>query len=82
VAPERLDDAAGADAVTFTSSSAVERYVELVGRRRMPPIVACIGPITAATARDRGLAVSVEASVHTVDGLVDALVAALAPAVA
>ena len=42
---------------------------------RCPPVVACIGPVTAATAREHGLTVDVEADVHTVDGLVDALVA-------
>ena len=31
--------------------------------------------MTAATAREHGLTVAVEAAVHTVDGLVDALVA-------
>jgi uroporphyrinogen III methyltransferase / synthase len=37
--------------------------------------VATIGPVTAATAREHGLAVDVEAGVHTIDGLVDALLA-------
>jgi len=37
--------------------------------------VACIGPVTAATARERGLAVDIEAAEHNVAGLVDALVA-------
>jgi uroporphyrinogen-III synthase len=36
--------------------------------------VAAIGPVTAATARENGLDVAVEAEVHTIDGLVDALV--------
>ena len=36
-------------------------------------MVACIGPVTAATARDLGLNVDVEAAEHTIDGLVDAL---------
>jgi uroporphyrinogen-III synthase len=36
-------------------------------------VVAAIGPVTASTARDRGLEVAVEAEVHTIDGLVDAL---------
>jgi uroporphyrinogen-III synthase len=40
----------------------------------VPPTVACIGPITAATARERGLAVDVEAEPHTIDGFVAALV--------
>jgi uroporphyrinogen-III synthase len=35
--------------------------------------IACIGPVTAATARELGLRVDLEASEHTVDGLVDAL---------
>ena len=70
-----LDRAAGADAITFTSSSTVERFVAQAGRDRVPPVVACIGPVTAATAREHGLRVDIEAPVHTIDGLVDALVA-------
>lgn len=68
-----LDDAAAADAITFTSSSTVTRWLELAGGR-VPPVVACIGPVTAATARDAGLTVDVEATEHTVPGLVAALV--------
>jgi len=75
--PEALARAASADAITFTSSSTVERYLEVAGRDAVPPVVACIGPVTAATARAHGLAVDVEAPVHTIDGLVDALVAAV-----
>ena len=41
----------------------------------MPPTVACIGPVTADTARRHGLRVDVVADVHTIPGLVDALVA-------
>ncbi len=74
----RVDDAArdlvrSADVVTFTSSSTVERFLDAFGVAAVPPVVACIGPVTAATARDAGLAVDVEAPVHTIDGLVDAL---------
>ena len=67
--------AATADAVAFTSSSTVTHLVDAVGVDGLPPIVACIGPATAATARERGLEVTVEAPVHTIDGLVDALAA-------
>jgi uroporphyrinogen III methyltransferase/synthase len=67
--------AARADIVTFTSSSTVDRYLDAMGDRAVPPTVACIGPVTAATARQRGLTVDVEAAVHTIEGLVDALVA-------
>jgi len=76
--PAALDDAgrgavATADVVTFTSSSTVERFVEAFGRDAVPPVVACIGPITAATARRLGLTVDVEAAEHTIDGLLAAL---------
>jgi uroporphyrinogen III methyltransferase/synthase len=66
---------ADADVVTFTSSSTVERFLDAFGADAVPPVVACIGPITSATARERGLTVDVEAEVHTVPGLVDALLA-------
>jgi uroporphyrinogen III methyltransferase/synthase len=72
-----LAAARAADAITFTSSSTVAMYLQVVGRDAVPPLVACIGPVTAATAREHGLTVGVEAEVHTVDGLVDALVEAL-----
>lgn len=70
---------AAADAVTFTSSSTVSRFVEALGADAVPPVVACIGPVTAATARDLGLPVTVEAAEHTIAGLVAALRAHLAP---
>jgi len=66
---------ASADVVTFTSSSTVERFLDAFGADAVPPVVACIGPVTAATARERGLTVDIEADVHTIDGLVTALVA-------
>ena len=66
-------DPAEADVVTFTSSSAVTGYLELFGGDRVPPVVACIGPITARTAEAAGLAVEVVAPVHTAEGLVEAL---------
>ncbi len=69
-----LDAAAAADIVTFTSSSTVTRFLEVAGPDRVPPLVACIGPVTSATARDAGLTVDVEATDHTVPGLVAALV--------
>ena len=64
---------AGADVVTFTSSSTVRHFVDLLGADAVPPTVACIGPVTAATARELGLRVDVEATTHTIPGLVQAL---------
>jgi uroporphyrinogen-III synthase len=60
--------------VTFTSPSTVHNFVELLGRDSVPAVVACIGPVTAAACREHGIAVDIEATVHTVPGLVDALV--------
>jgi uroporphyrinogen III methyltransferase/synthase len=65
---------ASADVITFTSSSTVERFLDAFGPHAVPAVVACIGPVTADTARARGLTVDLEAEVHTIDGLVAALV--------
>jgi uroporphyrinogen-III synthase len=67
------------DAVLFTSSSAVNAWCEQfrqggrLAEAAHRAIIACIGPSTASTARDRGLHVHVEASAHTAEGLVAAL---------
>ncbi|MEI8257798.1 MAG: uroporphyrinogen-III synthase, partial [Deltaproteobacteria bacterium] len=65
------------DAATFTSSSTVDHVCEALGSDAAgllsPVAVATIGPITSATARTRGLHVSVEAATYTVDGLLAAL---------
>ena len=72
-APEVVAAAAKADAVAFTSSSTVDNYVDAAGTGAVPPVVACIGPVTAATARRRGLDVTVVAGEQSVEGLVAAL---------
>ncbi len=63
------------DAVAFTSSSTVERFLKLYGRDVFSrgAVVATIGPITSATAQAAGLSVAVEAPVYTTAGLIDAL---------
>lgn len=67
------------DAITFTASSTVANFVDAIGRAAIlesaRPVIAAIGPITAATARERGLPVDVVANEHTIPGLVEALVA-------
>jgi uroporphyrinogen-III synthase len=66
------------DAVTFTSSSTVTNFCDLLGAVPDPqPLVVSIGPVTSKTAFERGLRVDVEAEEHTIDGLVDALTGAL-----
>jgi uroporphyrinogen III methyltransferase / synthase len=79
VSGELLQLAGRAHAICFASSSAVDSYVDQASRAGagMPPVVACIGPVTAATARARGLKVGVEAPEHTLDGLVSALLTVL-----
>ena len=76
--PATLAAAAGADAITFTSSSTVTNYLAVAGRDSVPPFVACIGPITADTARAAGLQVDVVAGEHSIEGLVTALLEGLA----
>ena len=76
---EALAAAAKADAIAFTSSSTVTSWLAVAGAGALPPVVACIGPVTAGTAAEHGMPVTVVADEHTVDGLVGALVAALRP---
>jgi uroporphyrinogen III methyltransferase / synthase len=64
------------DAITFTSSSTVRHFVHLVGRAAATSgrfAAAVIGPVTAATARELGVRVDVEAAEYTAPGLVAAL---------
>ena len=63
------------DIVTFASSSAVRNLLKMLGDKAPleKPLIACIGPVTARTARRLGLRVDVEALEHTLDGLLAAL---------
>ena len=77
VVPENLADKFRAltmrkpDWVTFTSSSTAKNLISAVGADALDGIrTASIGPVTSATLRDNGVAVTVEASVFTVPGLV------------
>lgn len=74
ISDEQRAAVARADVVTFTSSSTVDRFVDAFGTESMPPVVACIGPVTAETARGHGIEVDVVAREHTATGLVDELV--------
>ena len=67
----------GVDVVTLTSSSAVRHFVDALGGAAQLPAgiqIACVGPVTAETARDAGLAVDIIAEEYTTRGLVRALI--------
>jgi uroporphyrinogen III methyltransferase/synthase len=71
------------DCVTFTASSTVENFVGAFGAEEAARLleatrVACIGPITADTARKLGLRVDAEAQEYTIPGLVEAVTGLLA----
>jgi uroporphyrinogen III methyltransferase/synthase len=75
-------DARSIDAITFTSSSTVRHFADLVGGPTLDrlirdgrPVIACIGPVTAGTARELGLAVDVIPAAYTAAALADALAA-------
>lgn len=67
-------------AVTFTSSSTVRNFVTILGGIEQvrslvqSVVVVCIGPITAKTAEEYGMTVSVMPEENTIPALVDAIV--------
>ena len=78
------------DVITFTSSSTVKNFVQLLGKRRgrgAPSTslragprhtdgvrLASIGPVTSSTLRELGLGVDIEARKYTIPGLIQAIV--------
>lgn len=74
--------------LTFTSSSTVRNFMlwltqcapHIAEKLRdnaagaMSPVIACIGPITAQTAREMGLSAQIVATTFTIDGLIEAIV--------
>jgi uroporphyrinogen-III synthase len=68
---------AGVDIITFTSSSTIHNFFTLLGDEALSimnnTVIACIGPITAETAREMGLHVDVAATEYTVSGLMSSL---------
>lgn len=64
--------------VTFTSSSTVRNFVQLLNASNLKDLmknvtVASIGPITSKTALELGLKVDIEAKEYTIDGLMQAI---------
>jgi uroporphyrinogen III methyltransferase/synthase len=73
------------DVVTFTSSSTVRSFCALFGEAELPQLlrgvtVACIGPITRATAQGRGLATQIVPEDYTIPALARAIVTHFEPA--
>jgi uroporphyrinogen III methyltransferase/synthase len=61
------------DLVTFTSSSTVTNFCELLGTLGKGLRAAAIGPITAATAEERGFEVVVSPDQYTIEALTEAI---------
>ncbi|HEX8084065.1 MAG TPA: uroporphyrinogen-III C-methyltransferase [Solirubrobacteraceae bacterium] len=75
---EPLDEAArdaalAADYATFTSASSVRHFLTAVGGALDGPRAVSIGPATTGELRAHGIEPHVEATTHTPDGLVEAL---------
>lgn len=70
----------GIDLLTFTSGSTVRSFLEGMAAANgayamvTNATVACIGPVTAETARQCGLNVAIVAEEHTISGLINAIV--------
>ena len=65
--------------VTFTSSSTVHNFIEILGQKEYKSLtngvaVACIGPVTAKTAEDYGLKVTIMPKDYTIPAFVEAMV--------
>ena len=66
------------DVVTFTSSSTVRNFVQLIGKENLARLngkvrFASIGPITTGTAKELGINISMEAKKYTIPGLVEVI---------
>lgn len=67
------------DAVTFTSSSTVNNFVEMLSQKEYKRllsdvVVACIGPVTAKTAEGFGIKVHIIPTEYTIPSLIEAMV--------
>ena len=72
------------DVITFTSSSTVDHFAELFKKEDLKILlkgvaIACIGPVTARTAKGWGMKVQIQPKQYTVPGLTQAIVEYFAP---
>ena len=66
----------GIDVTIFASSSSVTNLMSLLGddtSRISESCIVCIGPVTAQTARDKGLRVDIVPQEHTIQAMVEML---------
>jgi uroporphyrinogen III methyltransferase/synthase len=68
----------GADAIVFASSSAIDSFVKQAKNLQLTPkakkpLTCSIGPITSKTMQAAGMPIDIEAKVHTIDGIITAL---------
>jgi uroporphyrinogen III methyltransferase/synthase len=66
------------DAITFTSSSTVNHFAELLKKEDLKKLlkgiaIACIGPVTARTAKEWGLKVRIQPKQYTIPALTRAI---------
>jgi uroporphyrinogen III methyltransferase/synthase len=74
----QLLSAGGVDGVTFTSSSTVNHFMELLKKedwKRLLTgiVIACIGPVTAHTAEKWGMSVHIQPEEYTIPALTEAI---------
>jgi len=65
------------DVITFTSSSTVANFIEIMGADYVLPSqvrIACIGPVTAETAEKAGFRIDIMQQEYTMEGLVNSLI--------
>jgi uroporphyrinogen III methyltransferase/synthase len=67
------------DVITFTSSSTADHFAELLKKEDLKKLlkgiaIACIGPVTARTAKEWGLKVQIQPKQYTIPGLTRAIV--------
>ncbi len=72
------------DVVTFSSSSTVDHFAELLKKEDLKKLlkgiaIASIGPVTAKTAKERGLKVQIQPKRYTIPGLTEAIAQYFAP---
>ncbi len=76
---KKLFDEKKISVVTFTSSSTVHNFIEILGQKEYKTLiagvkVACIGPVTAKTAEEYGMKTDIMPKEYTIPAFVDAMV--------